>query len=215
MRFYLSNIRIRWPFERQEAVLATRFPDWRHGSIYRDDLPLRKRKAHEPDDLTSRAMMLRVTSRRQGSTVYVASLAVLAFTPGDLTDDVLLGLAARGDTLVSVEDDTTVPPDASPEVIAEAVEAFKSAMRRVGDYGKPGGVVSGERRSAAARAGCERIRERWGMPSELWSTEALCEEAGVTRPTAFLYLGKRSIAQRNYEIALALAERNRARRKRP
>ncbi len=81
------------------------------------------------------------------------------------------------------------------------------------NYGVAGGNTSGAIRSAAVKAGCERIRERWGMPSDLWSTSALCEEANVSRPTAFQYLGRRSIAQRNYEIALALAERNRSRRK--
>lgn len=208
MRFYLSNLRLTWPFERQEAIIAARFPEWRSGAVYRDELSVRKLKAHDADALTNRALMLRPTTRR-GGTLYVPSLAVLAFTPADLAV-VLAALGRRLDALVSLEDDTAVAPDGP---MGDALEAFKSAVRRVGDYGKPGGIVSGERRAAAAKAGCERIRERWGMPSEEWSTEALCDEAGVSRPTAFQYLGRRSIAQRDYVIRQALAERNRSRRK--
>ena len=215
LRFYLSNVRLTWPFARQEAVIAARFPDWLSGAVYRDDLPVRKRKAHSPDDLSQRAMMLRVTSRRRGSTVYVPSLAVLALTPDDLAGDVLPGLAARGDTLASIEDGTTVPPDASPDQIATALAAFRSAMRRVGDYGKPGGMVSGERRAAATKAACETVRERWGMPSDLWTIKDLDAESGVCRPSLLRYLGPRTDAQRAYELAKALAERNRSRRKTP
>lgn len=212
-RIYLSNIRPRWPIERQEEVLDGAVPDWRRKNVYRDILPPRSRQSHGPADLKERADMLRETRRRQGHDVWVASLAVLAWTLPDFLA-VLGALAARGDTLFSVAEHSVVPPDAGAAVVAQVGEAFVSATRRAtGEGPGKGGRISGERREARAKAACETIRERWALSSDEHPTAALLAEAGVTRTTAKKHLGKRDEAQRKYLAAQAQAERNRKRRK--
>ena len=89
------------------------------------------------------------------------------------------------------------------------MKEFEKASRRVGDARKTGGMVSGERRSADVQVKCETIRDRWGMKE--WSTTALCKEAGISRPSAYKWLGGRDEARRKYQISLAVAERNRKR----
>ena len=212
-RVYLSNIRPRWPIERQEEVLDGALPDWRRRNVYRDVLASRSRQAHGPADLKERADMLRETKRRGGQEVWVASLSVLAWTLPDFLS-VLGALAARGDTLVGAAEDVEISPDADAATVAQVGEAFVSATRRTtGEGPGKGGRISGERREARAKAACETIRERWALPSAEHPTAALLAEAGVSRATAKKHLGKRDEAQRKYQLSQAQAERNRKRRK--
>jgi hypothetical protein len=76
-----------------------------------------------------------------------------------------------------------------------------------------GGMVSGEKRSAITKAACAAIAERWKMPSDKYPIKALLTEAGVSRPSAIQYLGPRKLAQWEYERSMAIAERDRNRRK--
>lgn len=209
MKFYLSNIRPAWPFERQEAILDAKAPGWRGEAVYIDKLSARRRKAHGASFLTERALALRPNSRADGGEFFVASLAVLDWSVRGLLG-VLAALAANHMTLVSLECGTRVPPD-DVAAAGSAVAEFERAIRRVGDAKKNGGLVSGGRRSLAVRARCEMIRERWGM--EEWTTNALCAEARVSRPSAYKWLGDRDDAKRKYQISRAIAERNRKRRK--
>lgn len=211
-RFYLSNIRKGWPVERQEAALDAAAPGWRKATVYRDVLPPRKRQSHGPADLIERASMLRPTRRRSNDTVTVAGVAPLAWTLPDFLA-VLTALAARGDTLTDLDSGLSVPPDATASVIQQAADTFERAIRRVGSYGKTGGQVSGERRSEVAKTACERIAERWKLPSEDYPTAALLAEAGVSRPTAIQYLGPRQRAQWEHQRSTETAARNRARRR--
>lgn len=213
-RIYISNIRPTWPIAAQEAALDIGVPDWRKAGIYRDVLPPRSRQAHGAADLIERASMLRPTRRGGGETVYVASLAVLAWTLTDFLA-VLAALAERGSMLVSCAEGFTIGlPDATPADIAKAADAFTQAIRRnSGEGPSKGGRISGERREARAKAACETIRERWALPSDQHPTLALLAEAGVSRATAKKHLGHRDKAQAAYIKAQAQAERNRARRK--
>lgn len=208
-KFYLSNIRAAWPIERQEALLDARAPGWREQSVYRDRLSAPKRKSHGASDLKQRATMLRPTRRGSGEDVTVAALPVLDWTVRGLLD-VLTALSNRGSTLISLDCGTVMPPNSVPATVA-AVNEFERAIRRIGDAGKIGGVVSGERRAAAAKAACEQIRPYWGLPSAEYPTADLLARYGVSRPTAIAYLGKRGDAQRAHQHAQAVAERNRKR----
>lgn len=210
-RVYISDIRRAWPVSRQEALLDAKLPGWRDGAVYRDHVTARQREAHSPKSLIERDRVTAKTQRRTGETVHVAALPVLAWTPRDLLA-VLAALSARRATLVSLDCGTTVPPNDAEAIVAAAAE-FDRAIRRAGDARKTGGMVSGEVRSVEAQAKCATIKERWGLPNSEWTTTALCEEAGVSKPTALKWLGKREEAQRLYKIRQETAARNRSRGK--
>jgi len=211
LRVYLSNIRPHWPIERQEAALDKVLPGWRRGSVYRDELPPRKRKAHGPDDLTSRATLLRPSSRRGADEVYVATPAVLAWTLSDFLA-VLGGLSAKSMTLTMLDSEMAVAPDAGPAEVAKAAKAFEAACRRQkGEPGERGGDVSGRVRSEAAKARAAQMRPYWGLPSKEYPTRYLLEIYDLSRPTAILYCGKRADAQREHRKGLKIAESNRRR----
>lgn len=211
MRVYLSNIRPHWPIERQEAALDKALPGWRRGSVYRDELPPRKRKAHGPADLEARALLLRPSSRRAHDPLHVASPAVLAWTLADFLG-VLAALSEKGIILMLLDSGLTYPPGCGPQAVAGAAKAFDAACRRQkGEPGERGGDVSGRVRSVAAQARCESIRERWALPSLEHPTAALLAEAHVSKPTAIKWLGVRSEAQRRYQAGRAVAKSNRAR----
>ena len=210
MRSYLSDLHAAWPIPRQEALLDAGAPGWRAASVYRDTVTKGQRKARSVAALTQRATLLRPTRRQAADDVYVAAWPVLAWTAADLLT-VLAALSTRGATLIVLDTGTKVLPTARAAELAEVCQEFERACRRVGDYGKSGGIVSGERRAAAAKAGCERIKERWGLPSADYPTRALLDEAGVSRPTAIAYLGRREDAQRAHQKSQAVAERNRKR----
>lgn len=210
-RFYLSNIRPAWPIDRQEAALDATCPGWRRCSVYRDVLTASARKSHGAVDLVARARLLRPTSRTTPETVTVAGLAVLAWAPGDFVT-VLAALSSRGASLVSIDDGMTVAPN-DVQATADAVAAFERAILRVGGAGKSGGQVSGEIRSARAKAAIEVLRPFWGMPSDTHPTPIILRQCGVSKPTAIKYLGYRLDAQRAYQRAQDLAERNKQRAK--
>jgi len=212
-RFYLSNLRKQWPFPRQEVLLDERAPGWRRHSVYRDDLPAGKRKAHNPESLVERASLLRPTSRRESELVTVASIGVLAWGIADFLT-VLGALTGRGATLRAIEEDLTITPDAGVSGASLASVAFEKACTKgSGDGPGKGGRISGALREAAAKARCETIRERWGMPRSLYSDHALAMEADVALATVKKHLGKRKDAIRAREVREAQAERNRKRRK--
>ncbi len=211
MRVYLSNIRPHWPIPRQEAALDKALPGWRRGSVYRDELPPRKRKAHGPDDLAQRATLLRPSSRRGSGDVYVATPAVLAWTLSDFLA-VLGGLSEKGMTLTLLDSEKEIPPDATPADIGKVAKLFEQACRRQkGEPGERGGDVSGRVRSEAARARAAEMRPYWGMPSKEYPTRYLLETYDLSRPTAILYCGKRGDAQREHKKSLKIAESNRRR----
>lgn len=210
MRVYLSNIRPQWPIERQEALLDERVPGWRSASIYRDILSRAaiKRQGKLPD---RDEFLLHPSSRPDGDTVYVPTLTNIAWTPSDFIA-VLMRLAARHDTLVGLAEEVQVEPGKAN--VDEIRKAFQAATRRFSGVGVRGGEASGKRRADEALAKCEKIRERWGLPSTEWPTKVLCEEVNISRPTAIQYLGNRKKAQQIYQARLATIARNQARKKR-
>jgi hypothetical protein len=211
-KFYLSNIRPAWPFERQEALLDAKAPGWRSGAVYRDALSARKRQGHGAADLKQRETMLRPTRRPAGEDVIVPALPVLDWSVRGLLA-VLTALSERGSTLKSLDCGTIVPPN-DVGAAAAAVAEFERACRRIGDPRQSGGIVSGERRAARAKAACEALSPYWRLPSADYPTASLLKKYGVSRPTAIAYLGPRGEAQRAYQHAISTAERNQARKQR-
>lgn len=81
----------------------------------------------------------------------------------------------------------------------EAYEKKKGLFKSISAIraGKTSGLV----RSKQARAGVEKIRDRWPLPSQEWPTRVLIEEAGCSLNTVKAVLGRRPIAQANYQAA--------------
>ena len=195
-RVYISNISKLWPVERQREVLANAEGTAKL-SVYEDKLTRRGLQARTPDLLEERADMLRPTSRKTGETIYVASLAVLAFGAADLVN-VLAAAAARRATIEVVADSLTIPPNAPAAVMAEVMAAWERAKRRaLTEGGRLAGIrVAAERRRAKTAAALDKVRDDWGKPSSEVSTAALIERSGLTYKALNEHLGPRKKAQK-------------------
>jgi len=206
-RAYLSNIHPRWPYDRQERALSVGVPGWPKGvAVYRDELTLSQRKRHMVGDLEGRIALLRQTTRgRKGAEdIYLASLAVLAWTLPDLLECLTLA-QSRGSTVHVLDTGLILPPDAGPGALHQATKDF--ATGRKSSIGMVGGEISARLRSEAARAKAEAMKPFWCLPSEEYPTIPLLKRFGLSRNTANLYLGKRPEAQRIHEAARKRAVR--------
>jgi hypothetical protein len=188
-------------------MLRAALPGYPTGVIIRlDKLSPDDRKAHRIDDLVNREMMLR-PSGRKGGVVYIASLAVLAWSAEDMLS-CLTRAASRGMTVRVLDADLTIGADARAALLHKAAQAFAAARerRREIERGRTGGSISGKKRSDAARAKAEAIKLKWA--DERFRTVDLLKEAGITYNTAKLYLGSRLLVLQ----AQAAAAKRRARR---
>lgn len=183
--------------QRQEALLRV-VPRWPHVATFRDPLTARQRRAHSPASLTSRAELLHLTVRRDTGTIWVASLAVLAWSDEDLRGVLA---ASRKGVLVAIAEDLTVP--AGPIDADAVVATWRAARARAQLEGQQlqGATVSAKRRRADSDAAIERIRDRWPLSSSEWSTAALLAEAGLSRNTVNARLGGRELAQKRHQAA--------------
>lgn len=213
-RVYLSNLVAAWSFERQEKLCAEKVPGWPHVPTYRDDVAPRHRKSHSAEALTERnGSLLRKTNRRTAETIYVPTLAILAWELRDF-QRCLVAAEARNATVVALDTGTEIPPNASRAALADAGDEFLSRRKSASTEGAratDGGKIAGERRAAEAMAKAEPFRERWKRRDD--STPKLLREMDLSYNTACKYLGKRPDAQRAFELGQQQAERNRARRK--
>jgi hypothetical protein len=212
IRVYLSNIAPGWSIQQQQEMLADHLgrrlgtPDW----TYIDRLSAVKRKAHAASSLTQRTALLRDTSRSKHiEAVIIVSLACLAWEQVDFLQCVA-AIGTHGATLIALDTDRRIAPDASPTEIADAAQEFVARRRAAkGGMGQLGYLVSAERRATEAKAAALCIKDRWQLPTKDYPTDALLAEVGICRNTANLYLGKRPDAQRKHRNAAA---RNRVRR---
>lgn len=141
--------------------------------------------------------MLRPTSRQERDTIHVMSLAVIADNEIDFGEFIGL-LRARDAFLASKEENLLVGRNKLRSL--KLVEMWRSA-RRAGIQ-KIGGHISAAKREAESKEGCDRIRERWPLPSKTWPTAVLLKEADVSYNTAKKFLGRRPIEQANHEAKL-------------
>lgn len=206
-RAYLSNISPLWPISRQEELIDACGPV----EVFQDILSPKERKGHGICTLKQRQAMLRPSCRDAGEIIYVAALAVLAWSAEDLL--VCLTLAnARGAIVEVLDCDLSIPPGAGSDVLHEAVKAFAASRQRDAAYvrGKRGGETSGAQRAAQARAKAETVRAEWALPSDLYRTVDLLVTAGLSRNTIKLYLGPRDVAQKTHQASLKRAATKRA-----
>lgn len=211
IRVYLSNIVPGWPIQRQKELLAQHVPDWPKVPTYTDLLSPKQRKAHSPASLTERVELLRETSRPESiEAIVVAALPCLGWEHLDFLECVA-AISARGATLIALNTDRRITPDATPTEIAEAAREFVTG-RRATKGGPAGYLVSAEKREAEHRAAAKLIEDRWKLPTKDYPTVPLLAEAGICRNTANKYLLNRPEAQRKHRNEVARAERNRKRR---
>ena len=191
VRAYISNIARGWPVAKQEAILADWVPGWPNVTVFRDILDARTRQAHQAVDLVNRAAMLRPTSSKLGGEViYVASLAVLAWSKSDFTK-VLSDTARRGATIQAL-DGADVP--SAPGFMAAKVEGSRRQARQNGTR------IAADRRAAEAEAKAMPFKERWRDKTE--RTADLLAEMGLSRNTASKYLGRRELVLKRVEAQL-------------
>lgn len=213
-RAYLSNLSPRWPFDKQEAALRAALEGWPKGvTVLRDDLDARARRAHNTASLAARESLLRPSQRKDGETIYVASLAVLAWTIGDLML-VLTAAGMRGAAIVALDAGLTIPPSDAASVLHQAAVAFEAA--RMADIalniGEAGAKKSAERRADAAKAKTDALKEFWRLPSAEHSTADLLAQFDVSMNTAKKHLGVRADAQRAYAGAQAATSKRKAKK---
>jgi hypothetical protein len=145
--------------------------------------------------------MLRPTGRKgSDEAIYVASLAVLAWTAEDMME-ALTQAMARGATVHVLDAGLIITPKSDAATLHGAAKAFADGRRRraAAEAGKTGGEISAQRRANMAKAAAESIRREWSLPSKEYPTLDLLRAAGISRNTAILYLGKRKVAQNLYQ----------------
>lgn len=160
---------------------------------------LKDAPVYTPDDLPS---LFRPTIRMASDTIYVASVACLAKREDQLRQ--FLGdCVARKYSLASIEEGICWR---AGQLVTDLIKAWKAA--RANGAAKAGGRISAAKKEAEYKKACATIADRWGLPSSEWPTDRLLREAGKTVErkkmaynTALKYLGKRPIAQYNYQAA--------------
>lgn len=181
-------------------LLTRLVPSWPDSlQVYTDRVNARDRRSRQrPSLMDARAEMLRPTGRKNEIVIYVASLAVLAWSEDDLRE-VMAAIKARRAMLVSAEDG-----ECFTENVEDAVARWRAASTksRLEGAAKRGGAVSAKVRGDRVSAGVEKIKDRWPLPSSEWSTAALLAEAGVSRNGANARLGGREKAQARYQAAI-------------
>jgi hypothetical protein len=151
-------------------------------------------------------LLFRPTLRKTYDCIHVVSLAVIADKEKDFR--AFLDLAKkRGCRLSSLDENETFVIESRTNV-EPIVAAWREARKR--GAAKIGGIISAEKRRATSSTGAARIRTKWSMPSREHPTVDLLREASISYNTAISILGRRPIAQANYQAALKRKERRNA-----
>lgn len=211
LRVYFSNIRSQWPIERQELALTEAAPDWRKHPSYTDILSEASKRRQRPLPERDEHLLRRVgRAEPDGTTVLVAALPVIAWTPLDFMA-VLTKLAGRHEPLWTVAEDMVIDPVEAN--MGELREVFQRAARRFSYKGVTGGEASGQIRHATAMEKIKRIEPYWPLSDSQYSINWICREFKISRPTLLKHMPDRATAQRRHESGLKTAEANRKRRK--
>lgn len=151
-----------------------------------------------PDELSS---LLRHTRRAEQLVVHVMSLAVIADKEKDFIAfyEALRKIKAK---LISLDDGMTANCNAP---VGSILIVWRDARKQ--GAAKVGGQISADKRKAKSAAGATLIKDRWGMPSKICPTHVLLKEADISYNTAITILGKRPIAQYNYQAKLTRKKR--------
>lgn len=154
-----------------------------------------------PDDLP---MLLRPTTRKHENKIFVISFAVIADNEKDLREFAKL-CKARKTEVCSSEGQTVWRWYNSAHIL---VEWWREARRN--GAAKIGARISADKKKAKGKEGADKIANRWPMPSDEYPTATLLKEAGISLNTAKAHLGKRPIAQYNYQATQKRKERRNA-----
>lgn len=154
-----------------------------------------------PDDLQ---LIFRSTMRSDGSLIAVASLAVLADNEKRFRS--FIGECKKNKcSVIDIERDFLWSPAARIKVSA-LVHLWRSARKR--GAAKIGGTISAALKKIKSADAAAKIKDRWYLPSKEWPTRDLLKEADVSLNTIKTILGKRPIAQYNYQAKMKRKERN-------
>lgn len=170
----------------QEQVLAPAVPGWPNVPVYID---------HE--GLNS---LFRPTTRKTIDTIYIASVGLLG-TEEECVENIAREFMKRGWRLIAIEEKI----DWKKLTVREVLDAWQYA--RINGAARVGGRISAQNRKARIKAGTDKIKERWRLPSNLWPTKILLEEIDVSLNSVKSVLGSRLIAQKNYQAMLKRKER--------
>jgi len=142
-------------------------------------------------------VLFRKTTRNEMLHVHVLSLAIIATNEKEfrtfleILKDRKACLHSKEECLVILG--TTVS-------FNKMVKIWKNARRD--GAAKIGGKMSAEKKKANSSLAVAKIKDRWPLPSKEWPTKVLLKEAGVSLNTVKSLLGKRPIAQYNYQAKL-------------
>ena len=148
---------------------------------------------YAPEDLSA---LLRPTKRHENDIIAVSSLAVLADNEKEFVRILKLIRKKKmhiGDCEANVNYRWSLP-------VSHIVEQWKLARKQ--GAAKIGGKMSADKKKDNSALAVAKIKDRWPLPSKEWPTKALLKEAGISLNTAKAHLGKRPIAQYNYQAKL-------------
>lgn len=158
-----------------------------------------------PDEIPS---MLRPTRRATVDRIHVMSLACIADNEKALREFLTLA-KQRGCRIISKEENQEFVLRNKSDV-EHFVHEWRLARNR--GAAKIGGLISAKLREDEHRKACAVIADRWPLAKEEWRTPDLLREAGqaigkkkISYNTAIKYLGKRPIAQYNYQAKMKRA----------
>lgn len=148
-------------------------------------------------------VMLRPTLRKTDLIIHVASIGIIAATEKDIR--------AFGE-LCKKRKATVFARDEKHWLSNQSVNKLVDIWRESRKNGAAniGARISADRKKATTKEAIEKIKDRWPLSSDEWPTKVLLAEAGISLNTAKAHLGKRPIAQYNYQAAQKRKERRNA-----
>jgi hypothetical protein len=148
--------------------------------------------------------LFRPTQRKTQDTYFAASVACFA-RDEESFNDLIAACRKRKARLGSIEEGFSWHPSQST---SGAAKAWKEA--RINGASKVGAMLSARRREADSKIACDKIKDRWPLPSGEWRTPVLLKEVDISYNTAIKFLGKRPISQYNYQAKLKRKARKNA-----
>jgi hypothetical protein len=165
----------------QDKILAAAVPGWPEVGVYTDD-----------EGLDS---LFRPTQRKSADTIYVASIGILG-TKTEFVENIAREFIKRGWRLVAIEEKI----DWKKLTVRQVLDAWQYA--RINGAATVGSRISAKNRRQRVEEACNKISERWKLPSNIWPTKILLKEAGISFNSIKTVLGNRFIMQANYQAML-------------
>lgn len=149
-----------------------------------------------PDEIQQ---MLRKTTRKERIHVHVISLGVIADNQNDFIDFWNLLQKRKAFLLIEPENDCILTSFEGAK-LDDVIKYWR--MARKNGVAKIGGQISAAKREDESKIAIAKIKDRWPLPNKEWATSVLLKEADLSYNTAIKFLGKRPIAQYNYQAKM-------------